>query len=812
MDDYQEDPNLEVTQEDNPDGTTTVTVTEIDEEEGAAEVEVISVPFDANLAEFLEDDTLKKLGRCVQDWAEDDGESRDEWEKDFSRGMNLLGLKYEERTDPWEGACGAYHPMLTESTIRFQADFMAEIVPPSGPARTKIIGRGTKAKEKQARRIREDLNYQFMNRIPGYVEQTEKLAMNIPIAGASYRKFWYDKFRKRICSDYIPAERIRIPYSADSLESSPRFIIDMYIDENELERQQKVGHYLEDVKLHEGVEMTQNEVETTKDEIQGEAPTVKTGKDEYLFYECYGLYCIKEIGDEIAAPYVITVDSETGCVLSVYRNYEQGDDTFEELQWVVPWNYLPPIKGPHGLGLVNILGNLADSSTQILRQLVDAGTLANMPAGFRDKSLRIKGDNTPFTPGEWRSVDAAGGSIREGFMPLPYKEPSGTLYQLMNTLIEEGRRLGATADMKVADMGSQQMPVGTILAILERTMKVMSGVMRRMHTSMGKEIRIVERIVKTFMSELPYPFELDEEDQGATRQQDYDARVDVVPVSNPNAATQGQRIMKAQAIHQLALSDRQSFDMHEVNNRMLTALDVDDPDKVLPSDEEVKPLDPLTENMNLIVGKPVRASMGQNHEAHITAHMAAIENPRIGELLGQSQAAPQILAAAQAHIQEHIAFQMRMEVEQALGYPLPPPGEPLPEDVEVMLSQMIAAAMEKVTQKDRAEQQQEEVLDKLEDPVVQNQRMEAETKRMQVENKAAEGQRRLDIEERKQSDDQAIKRAQLLKDLYIASQEAAARKEESTTQQAVEGAKAGIALVEKNVSPQKDSGRTGRTD
>lgn len=809
MDDYN-DENIQAIEEYNPDGSVTVTMIETDPDEGEVEIDIITTEFHANLAEVLPDDCLRELGRCVQDWANNDGESRDDWEEDFSRGIDLLGLKYEEKTDPWEGACGAYHPMLIESTIRFQADFMAEIVPPHGPVKTETVGRVTAKKEAQAKRIRQDMNYQFMHRIPGYVQQTEKMAMNIPIAGAAYRKFWWDKFRRRVKCEFIPAERVRIPYNADSLESAPHFIIDCPIDKNELKRQQKAGHYREDVTLTLGITPMENSVTDAKDEIQGETPNIEVGRNEYLLYECYGEYQIEELGDEFAVPYVITVDAQSGEVLSLYRNYMEGDDTFEPLQHVVSWNYLPPIKGPHGLGLINVLGNMAESATSILRQMVDAGTLANLPAGFRDKSLRIKGDNTPFSPGEWRSVDAGGVNLREGFLPLPYKEPSPTLFQLMNTIIEEGRRLGATADLKVADMGSQQMPVGTVLAILERMMKTMSGVMRRMHSSMGNEIKIVARLNKSYLADEPYHFELDEKEQGATRAEDYDDRVDVVPVSNPNAATQGQRIMKAQAIHQLAQSRPQDFDMHEVNKRVLTAMDVDDPDAVLPSEDEVMPRDPLTENMNLITGKPVRAGIGQNHEAHITAHMSAIENPRIGELLGQSASAPAILAAAQAHIQEHIAFQMRMEVERQLGFPLPPPGEPMPEDAEVLLSQLIARAMEKLTQKDQAQQQEKEVLDKLEDPVVQNQRMAEETKRMQVESKAAEGQERLRLQEQKQRDDQGIKRAQLIKDIVVTAMNIQQENRKIDTDATVKGAQAGVKLVESNARTNKTPEGTGR--
>lgn len=812
MDEYDySDENVEVTEQENSDGSVTITIVEDDPDVDEADVEIINAPFDANLADLLEDDDLKAIGRCVVDWARDDETTRDDWEEDFARGIELLGLKYEEKVDPWEGACGAYHPMMTESTIRFQADFMSEIVPPAGPVRTKIIGRVSEEKQKQAKRIRRDLNLQFMHQIPGYVDQTEKMAMNIPIAGSAYRKFYWDKFRNRVCCDLIPAERLRMPYNTDSLESSRHFIIDYPIDENELKRQQSVGHYRECDGLIKGVMQLQDDVEEAKDEIQGETPNIEAGKNEYLIFECYGEYCIKSVGDKFAVPYVISVEAQSGKVLSIYRNYVMGDKTYEPLQWVVPWNYLPPIKGPHGLGLVNILGNLAEGSTSILRQLVDAGTLANMPAGFRDKSLRIKGDNTPFSPGEWRSVDASGGNIRDGFMPLPYKPPDATLYELMKFLVEEGRRIGAVADMKVADMGSQQMPVGTVLAILERTMKVMSGVMRRMHTSMAKEIVIVKRILRDYGG-AEYPFELDEVEQGATRELDYDNRIDVIPISNPNAATQGQRIMKAQAVHQLAMGDRESFDMHEVNSRMLVALDVDDPDELLPSQDEVMPLDPLTENMNLITGRPVRAGIGQNHEAHIQAHMAAIENPRLGELLGQSESAPAILAAAQAHIQEHIAFQMRIEVERMLGFPLPPPGEPMPEDVEVLMSQMIAAAMDKLTQRDQAEAQRQEVLDKLEDPVVQTQRMAEETKRMTAEGKIASEQERLRLQEKKQNDDTGIQRAKLLADLFMNSQDNAARTQESNAKMAAEGAKAGVALVDKNVRDRKDSQGTGSSD
>ena len=782
----------------------------VDLSEGLPETDttaLVNAPFDANLAEFLSDDCLNKLAADVEDYVNTDKRSRQEWERVQRQGMDLLGLRYTHRTDPWEGACGAFHPMLLESVLSFQTQTMSEVVPPKGPAKYEIVGRTTEAKERQGKRVTRDLNYVTMKKIPGYKDETKQLFFKVPIAGTIYRKIWYDPTRRLPRVKNILPENFLMPYGANNLETTPRYTLIEPMSIKDVEKLQAVGFY-RDVELGDPNDIEISDLQDERDYIQGES---HGGGDptERCLYECYAQQCIEDLPeaqDGIARPYIITIDETSSKVLAVRRNWREDDPTFEALLWGAKYTYMPG-ESFFGTGLLQILGGLSESATSILRQLIDAGSLANLPAGFKAKGLRMKGDSDPLMPGEWRDVEVLGGALRDNFMQLPYKEPSATLHALLQNVVDEGRRLGATADAKISDIGSQQMPVGTALAILESVTKVMSGVARNMHDGMACELSVLARIVKDFMP-AQYPFELDPGEEQANRKQDYDERsVDVLPVSNPNAATMAMRIMKIQAVMQLAAQDPQLYDKPELHRRMLTAMQVDEIDKVLPAANEVQPRDPVTENMDVINMKPVRAGIEQDHEAHIRVHMAAIEDPKINQIMQQNPNTPAILAAAAAHIQEHLAFQYRKEIEKALGTPLPPPDEPLPADVEYQVSQLAAAAADKVLQRSQTETRQEELLEQLQDPIVQQRDRELAIKEQDLQRKERETNRRLDLQEQKQVTDAKSDSMDRQVDIVKTLMDAQVRHDERISSEQIEGVKEGLSVVKEVVKgAQKTTG------
>ena len=691
--------------------------------------------FTGNLADVLDESRLTSIGHEIIRLADDDDRSREEWRKTYSNGLKLLGLKYESRTEPWENACGAFHPVLLESVIRFNAEAMSSIFPGGGPVKTEIIGAVSEKRTKTAKRIQRDLNNMCRRVIKGFRDETDMMLFNLPLAGTTFRSWRFDEVHKRPAAHYVLPEHMLIPYSAASLDSADRFTIIHYKTSNWVKAKQASGFY-RDVDVGPGSATYNDPITQEKDRIEGKSDA-STARDDspHKLYECHIHYYIEEDpynqnGEPI--PYVVTVDTDSHEVLAIRREWRESDPTCERVRSVVQHKYMPGF-GPYGIGLINILGGLTESATSIMRQLVDAGTLSNLPAGYKAKGLRIKDDSDPIGPGEWRDVEVSAGTLRENFFPLPYKEPSTVLYSLLGQIVEEARRIGAVADMKVTDMSGTNMPVGTTLAIIERSLKVMSSVQQRLYESFTQELNVLYDIVKSYMLEMPYPFALADDEAQASRQEDYGMNVDVVPVADPNATTMAQQIIQMQAITQLMQQNPGIYNQKAVHRQMVMTLGSDQADLFIPPDTEIEPLDPITENMNLLNMKPVKAGPGQNHEAHIAVHMAAMQDPSMQSMMANNPTAPAIMAAAAAHVQEHLAFQYRQQIEEKLGVPLPPPGEPLPEDVEYELAQLTADAADKLLNDNKAKAAQQQAEQAMEDPIVQQQMRENEIKERAVE-------------------------------------------------------------------------------
>ena len=692
------------------------------------------VAFGDNLTPLFTPQVLDSLGNEVWELADQDERSRKDWRETYTRGLKLLGLRYEERTDPWEGACGAFHPMLLESVIRFNAQAMMDLFPGAGPAKTQIIGDVDDEVERQALRVRRDLNWLATRKIKGYRLETDMMLFNLPLAGTTFRKFGFDEERKVPWAEYVLPEHVLMPYSAASLDTSPRFTIILPKTRNWIKSRMKKGKF-RTIELNDPVRLP-SDIQSEKDKIEGKSDQNQPRDNLFRLYEMHIDYYFEEDAQQnpegLPRPYVITVERDSRKVLSIRRNWRKGDAAYERQQNVVQHKYMPGF-GPYGIGLINILGGLTESATSILRQLVDAGTLANLPAGYKTKGARIKDDSAPIGPGEWRDVDVGMGTLKESFFPLPYGEPSTVLAALLGQIVDEGRRIGSVADMKITDMTGQNMPVGTTLAIIERSMKVMSAVQQRLYESFTQELTVISEIVRDFMGKVPYPFRLKQIEQGASREQDYDDRVDVVPVADPNASTMAQRIMVMQAIIQLSQTAPNIYNLKNVHRDMITVLGSDKADFYIPPDEQVLPADPVSENMAILTGKPVKAGIAQDHDAHIAVHMAAAQDPIVVNMLNNNPAAPGIMAAANAHILEHLAFKYRADMEKQLGFELPPPGAPMPDDVEYQLAKLAAKAAEKLLAKDKAEEEQKKALDALQDPIVQIQQRDVAVREFKAE-------------------------------------------------------------------------------
>jgi hypothetical protein len=707
-----------------------IEVSQVNDEEPVIEVEVGTAGFDANLADEMPEGDLQEVADDILDMIRIDKNSRKDWERTYKEGLELLGLRIDDRTEPWDGACGVYHPILSESVVKFQSETIIETFPPNGPVKTKIIGKVTKEKEQAAARVKDDMNYELTEKMVEYRSEHERLLWSLPIAGSAFKKVYFDPVLGRPMAMFVPAEDIIVPYGASDLISAPRIAHRMKKTPNQLRKLQVSGFY-RDIDISEPSRET-NELQEQKDEETGMS---YSEDDRYLLYEVHIDYDLPgfEDDDGIALPYVITIVS-SGEVLSIRRNYLEDDPAREKRLHFSHYNYIPGF-GFYGFGLIHLVGGFAKSATSILRQLVDAGTLSNLPGGFKSKDLRVKGDDTPIAPGEWRDVDVTGVTIKDSIVPLPYKEPSRTLYELLGTIVTEGRKFASVADLKVGDM-SNQAPVGTTLAILERALKVMSAVQARVHAAMKIEFKLISALVRDYTPSV-YLYEVDGPQRA--KQSDYDT-TEIIPVSDPNASTMAQRVVQYQAALQLAQSAPQLYDLGELHRQMLEVLGIRNVDKILPLTDDFKPKDPVSENMDIMTGKPAKAFMYQDHTAHIQVHSTAAQDPKIQKIIGQSPNAGAIQGALMAHIAEHVAFQYRIEIERMMGVPLPHPDEELPEDIEVELSRAVAMASAKLLQKDQAEAQMMQNKALQEDPVVQMQQKEVAIKEAEVQRKAQKDQ------------------------------------------------------------------------
>ena len=720
----------------------------------------INAGFNSNLVDFIDDNELESLGSELVGAYKMDKDSRKEWEDTYTKGLDQLGLKIEERTQPWNGACGVFHPMLSEAVIRFQSQAIAEIFPAKGPVKTKIVGKITEDKEKQSQRVQDYMNYLLTHEMSEYRTETEKLLFSLPLAGSAFRKVYFDPNLGRPSGIFVPSEDVVVNYGASDLETCERATHVMRKSANEVRKLQVSGFY-RDVELSESSN-SYSSIEEKYDELTGEMSSEDYDQRHTLLemqvnLDLKGFEDVKD-GKEtgIQLPYVVTLDYPSGKVLSIRRNYYEDDEQKKRRSHFVHYQYLPGL-GFYGFGLIHMIGGLAKSATSLLRQLVDAGTLSNLPGGLKARGLRIKGDDTPIMPGEFRDVDVPGGAIRDNITFLPYKEPSATLYSLLQNIVEEGRRFASMADMKISDMNNQA-PVGTTLALIERNMKVMSAVQARLHASMKREFDILVNVIKDF-GEPSYPYETDEEEQ--IKSEDFDNRIDVLPVSDPNSTTMAQRIMQYQSAMQLAQSAPQMYDMKELHREMLMVLGIPDVDSIIPDDGDVPAVDPVTAVQNLINNVPVQAYEYQDHDAHIQTVAAAQDNPEIRALLEKSPNAGGILAAASAYINDHLTMKFRDQVEKEMGIELPPIGEPIPADLEKRISELVAEAASRVTERARLEQQQKQQAEQQRDPLVVLKEREIGIKEADVQRKALGDQARFALAKEKLDADTQVKGAEL---------------------------------------------------
>ena len=707
--------------------------------------ELLGARHDSNLVEFLSEQDLQLLAGELVGSFEADRTSRADWEDSYVRGLDLLGLKFEDRSTPWEGACGVFHPMLSEAVIRFQAQTIQEIYPASGPVKTTIVGKINDEKTQQAHRVQNYLNYLITQRMTEYRTETEKLLFSLPIAGSAFRKVYFDPNMGRPCAMFVPAEDFVVSYGASDLSTCERATHVMKRSANEIRKLQVAGFYA-DIDLPPPTPDI-SEIQQKYDRLTGDSDNYEYDNRHTLLEMQVNIDLIgfedtdKGVPTGIALPYIVTIDKSSRTILSIRRNWYEDDPMKMQREHYVHYQYLPGL-GFYGFGLVHMIGGLSKSATSILRQLVDAGTLSNLPGGLKSRGLRIKGDDTPIMPGEFRDVDVPGGAIRDNIAFLPYKEPSGVLYQLLGDIVQEGRRFASAADVKASDINGEA-PVGTTLAVLEREMKVLSAVQSRVHASVSKELKILAELVRDYGPEA-YPYEPDEE---PVVRSDFDDRVDIIPVSDPNAGTMAQRIMQYQAALQLAAQAPQMYDMPLLHRQMLEVLGIQDADKVVPLEDDIKPTDPVSENMNILNGEPVKAFIYQDHEAHIQVHMSMTENPEIMQLMSKSPTAKTAQAAMASHIAQHVAFAYRQKIEKELGVKLPPPDEPMPEDIEYRISQLVAPAAAQLTGKAQQQAQAEQNAKQQQDPVIQMQQKELQLKEQEAMVKAQTAQKDMQIKE-----------------------------------------------------------------
>jgi hypothetical protein len=735
------------------------------------------ISHDENIADYMDEAELERLATKLVAGFEEDRNSRREWEMAYKDGLRLLGIKKESRSEPWDGACGVYHPMLSEAIVRFQSQAIQEIFPAQGPVKIKIVGPPDEEKNKQAARVRSYMNYLLTEEMTEYRPETERLLFSLPLSGSAFRKIYFDPILGRPCSKFVPAEDFFVNNAESDICTAERMTHLQKRTKNEVRKLQVAGYY-RDVDLPEPQAMFSS-IEETEEEIIGisiDNDNRHTILEVLVDLDLPGFEDTHE-GEPtgIALPYVVSIDYSSSTVLSIRRNWYADDPLKKRRQHYAHFIYIPGL-GFYGFGLIHLIGGMADSSTSLIRQLVDAGTLANLPGGLKAKGLRIDGDDTPIAPGEFRDVSVPAGAIRDNILPLPYKEPSQVLYQLLNDIVEEGRRFASQADVKASDMNSEA-PVGTTLALLERSLKVVTALQARLHAAQKQEFKMLVAVLRDY-GPTPYP-------QGEIAFEDFDDRIDIIPVSNPNSGTMAQRIMQHQAALQLAAQAPQLYDLPLLHRQMLEALEIPDADELVPMKSDIKPTDPVAENMNLINSKPVKAFMYQDHEAHIKVHQSMAQDPKILAIVSRSPNATALQAAMEAHIAEHVAFQYRREIEKQLGVELPDPNENLPEDIEFRLSQLVAPAAEQLLGKDQAEAEQQRIQEQMQDPVFQQRERELQIEEQKVQSefqakmaKIEEDRRkaqersqlerdRLAYQERKAQNDQKLKAAELLADVEL---------------------------------------------
>jgi hypothetical protein len=777
---------------------------DIESKEGTAE------EFDANLADFIDDSTLSSISSDLLDDFEKDQGDRKDWVQTYVDGLKLLGLKYEERTEPWQGACGVFHPMLTESVVRFQAEGIMETFPASGPVKTQIIGKETHEKEESSVRVQQDMNYQLTEVMTEYRPEHEKLLWSLPITGSAFKKVYFDPSKGRQVAVFIPAEDIVVPYGASSIEDSERVTHVMRKTKNEVLKLQEAGFY-RDVELGDPSYQL-DDIEKQKAEEQGMSAIQD---DRFRILEMHVNLDIKgfehknEDGEEtgIALPYVVTVEKGTGEILAIRRNWYEDDILSIKRQHFVHYQYIPGF-GFYGYGLIHLIGGYAKSATMLIRQLVDAGTLSNLPGGLKSRGLRIKGDDTPIQPGEFRDVDVPSGSIRDNILPLPYKEPSQVLFALFQNIVEEGRSFASSGDMNVSDM-SANAPVGTTLALLERTLKVMGAVQSRMHYSMRQEFKLLKVIIADYTPE-EYDYE-PEEGSRAAKKSDYDD-VDVIPVSDPNAATMAQKITQYQAVLQLAQSAPQIYNLPMLHRQMIEVLGVKNANKLVPTEDDEIPTDPIQENQNLLTGKPVKAFMEQDHKAHIQVHQLAMQDPKIMQLVGQNPQAQIIQAAMMAHLNEHIGFEYRRQIQEKMGLPLPTEDQNKKVSPELAnhIAQVAAQAAQELFQQNSAEAKQKAAQQQMQDPVVQMQQQELQIRMEDLKLKAQKQQ----IDAAQKADQIRVEESRIEAQKEIAAMQvaaqSAAKRDQLQKQQEIEGTRMGLEIAKNKFQAMQNRNRPSK--
>ena len=741
--------------------------------------------FAANIAEDLSEGELATLASDLSEDITNDLGSRTEWEKSYVQGLKLLGLQYEERTEPWDGACGVFHPMITEAVVRFQSESITETFPAQGPVKTKILGKQTPEKNEAADRVQDDMNYELTEVMKEFRPEHERMLWSLPATGSAFKKVYYDPNLGRQVSMFIPAEDIILPYGTTDLDTCYRVTHVLRKTKSEIVKLQQAGFY-RDIELPEP-DKSKTDIQQAKDKETGFSDL---NDDRYTLYESHVDLVIR--GDEhtecdedgqplgITLPYVMTILKGSNDVLAIRRNWLPDDTLHLKRQHFVHYQYIPGF-GAYGFGLFHLIGGYAKSATSIMRQLVDAGTLSNLPGGLKTRGLRIKGDDTPIAPGEFRDVDISSGALRDNILPLPYKEPSAVLAALMDKIVEEGRRFAATADMKVSDM-SAQAPVGTTLALLERQLKVMTAVSARLHFSFKQELKLLAGLIRDYTDD-DYDYDPVDAPRKA-KKSDY-SHVEIIPVSDPNAATMSQRVVQYQAVIQMAQMAPDIYDLPKLHRGMLEVLGIKNAAELVPLEDDQKPKDPVSENMAALKGEPLKAFQYQDHQAHIQVHMSAVQDPIIMQLVGQNPRAPQIQAAMMAHIAEHVGFAYRQKIEQQLGMPLPPEDEKLPPEIELQLSAMMAQAAQQVLQQSQAQAAQQQAQEQAQDPVLQMQQQELQLRAQDLQIKA----QKVQVDAAARADEIRLKEKQIAVDAAFKADKLAADQQRDGVRMGIDIAK-----------------------